>query len=111
MYIYIYIYNVCRFSLKTVLMIADQMLYRIEYVHSRSWIYISNANTYTYRVLDIHIEWSVSGWIHSRCSTVSNTSTPGIRDLRIRLEAELSRNYRIRPLQELSNTSTPLHNI
>merc|ERR1719291_861988 len=35
------LFNICRrkFSLKTILMIADQMLYRVEYLHSKSFIH------------------------------------------------------------------------
>lgn len=35
------LFNYCgkRFSLKTVLMLADQMLHRLEYIHSRSYIH------------------------------------------------------------------------
>ena len=35
------LFNYCgkKFSLKTVLMLADQMLHRLEYMHSRSYIH------------------------------------------------------------------------
>mmetsp|Transcript_54856 Transcript_54856/g.146458 ORF Transcript_54856/g.146458 Transcript_54856/m.146458 type:complete len:528 (-) Transcript_54856:116-1699(-) len=76
------LFNVCkrRFSLKTVLMVADQMLYRIEYLHSKNFIHrdIKPANMLLSTPDDVHphlliADFGVAEMFASSCFELKGT--------------------------------------